>query len=65
MANRDGHVKIFHSLEEENREEYRRRARMTPQERWDELGVLQERMWGRAWRSKPMVRKATWETLDW
>ena len=63
--NRNLQVKIFHSFEEENRAEYIRRARMTPQERCREFGVLQERMWGNRWISEPMIKKATWETLAW
>jgi hypothetical protein len=58
-------VKIFHSFEEENEAEYRRRAEMTPEERLAEFAVLQERTWGKDWTSKPMLRVATWEDVDW
>ena len=58
-------VAVFHSFAEENRAEYHRRARMTPQERCEEFGVLQARTWGDKWTSEPMVKKATWEKLEW
>ena len=55
---------VFDSFVEENKAEYRRRARMTPEERCREFAALQERVWGEAWKAEPMVRKATWETLE-
>jgi len=58
-------IKVFHSFEEENQAEYRRRARMTPEERMTEFAALQERVWGKDWASRPIVKKATWETVDW
>ncbi len=56
---------IFRSFDEENQAEYRRRAKMTPKERYDEFTVLQERAWGKDWASQPMVKIATWEDVDW
>ena len=58
-------VRIYRSFEEENEAEYRRRTRMTPEERMAEFAVLQERAWGKDWTSKPMVKVATWEDVDW
>lgn len=58
-------VRIYHSFEEENEAEYRRRAQMTPDERMREFAVLQERQWGKDWTEKPMVKVATWEWVDW
>lgn len=58
-------ARIFRSLEEENQAERRRRAQMTPHERWQELSVLQARRWGPDWATKPMTKTATWEEVDW
>ena len=58
-------VKIFKSLEEANREEYKRRAEMSPQERLEELGALQARVWGSDWVNKPIKKVATWEKVNW
>lgn len=58
-------VQIFHSFEEENEAEYRRRARMTPQERMQELAELRAQYYGEDWVDKPMERIATWERVDW
>ena len=49
-------VKIYHSFEEENEAEYRRRAQMTPEERMQEFAILQERQWGKDWTERPMVK---------
>jgi hypothetical protein len=57
--------KVFSNFDEENKAEYRRRSRMSPQERMNEFAVLQERAWGIGWRTMPMDRKATWENVDW
>ncbi len=58
-------VRIFRSFEEENAAEHRRLSEMSPQERLEEFAVLQARRWGPAWGSMPMVKKATWEKVDW
>jgi len=58
-------VEIFDSFEAENTAEHRRRARMTPEERWRELDTLQERAWGLGWSRRPLIRTASWETVDW
>jgi hypothetical protein len=60
-----GRVEIFSSFEDENRAEYRRRAKMTPEERLAELSALQEQAWGKQWAEEPFVRVATWEKMDW
>ncbi len=62
---RQPRVKIYHSFEEENEAEYRRRARMTSEQRMAEFAVLQERAWGKGWTKKPIVKIATWEDVDW
>ena len=49
-------VKIYHSFEEENQAEHQRRANMTQKERCREFGILQERMWGKKWRAKPLCK---------
>lgn len=58
-------VEIFTSFEDENAAEHRRQAAMTPAERMHELAVLQARLWGEAWTAKPLVRRASWERVDW
>jgi hypothetical protein len=58
-------VRIYSSIEEENRAEYERRARMSPTQRWEEFAALQVRQWGKKWTTEPMVRKATWEIVKW
>ena len=58
-------VRIFTSFEDENVAEHRRLARMTPNDRWRELAVLQARLWGEHWRSYPIVKRASWERLPW
>ncbi len=62
---RSTRVQAFSSFEEENTAEHRRLARMSPEERLRELAALKERRWGRDWGKKPMVRRATWERVDW
>jgi len=58
-------VEVFHSFEDENRADTRRRAGMSYAERLREFEVLQQRAWGENWTSKPMKKVATWEILDW
>ena len=60
-----GRVEIFSSCEDENRAEYRRRAKMTPEERLAELAMLQELAWGKQWAEEPFVKEAAWEKVDW
>lgn len=62
---RKSQVKIYHSFEEENEAEYRRRAKMTPEERMQELARLRAQHYGDDWADKPMERVATWEWVDW
>jgi hypothetical protein len=65
-ATRDGAVvRVFSSFEEENETEHARWATLTPQERWDELAVLQRRAFGEKWTSEPMVKVARYEAVDW
>ena len=40
-------VEVFHSLEDENRADTRRRAKMSYAERLREFEILQERAWGK------------------
>jgi hypothetical protein len=58
-------IQAFNSFEEENQRDYKRWAKMTPLERLQELSELQDRKWGPDWRTKPMERIASWETVDW
>lgn len=58
-------VEVYESFEAENEAEYRRRARMTPDERMAEMAVLQERRWGKRWTSTPIEKVASWEFVDW
>ena len=58
-------VEVFTSFEEENRAEHRRLRNMTPKERWDELAVLQARVWGDKWLREPMKRVVSIEKVEW
>lgn len=58
-------VAVFSSFEEENAAEHRRLAKMTPTERWNEMAILQVRVWGKKWTDEPIVKVATWEKVDW
>jgi hypothetical protein len=60
---RETEVEVFHSLLDENRAECKRRAKMTPEERWMEFVTLQKRAWGEDWHLQPIVKQATWEEL--
>ena len=62
---RNRKVMVFSSFEEENRAEYLRLARMTPTQRLDEFAVLQKRVWGARWTSKPMKKIASIERVSW
>lgn len=56
---------VFHSFEEENEAEYRRRALMTPEERLSEFGRIQTRVWGKKWTKEPMKKIAFAEWVNW
>ena len=56
---------IFSSFEEENRAEAKRRAAMSPEERCQEMAILQVRRWGKRWTSTPIEKIATWEKVSW
>ena len=58
-------VEYFSSFVEENKAEYQRRARMSPEERVREFSVLQERVWGKNWTSMPIKKIATYEKVSW
>jgi hypothetical protein len=58
-------IRVFSSLEEENNFEYERLASMTPDERLEEFAVIQERVWGKTWTSKPIKKIASWEKVKW
>lgn len=58
-------MKVFSSLEEENRAEHKRLAAMTPEERLKEFGELQARVWGKKWTEERMVKKITYEKVPW
>lgn len=63
--NRNLRVQIFSSFAMENKAEYQRRAKMSPEERVREFSALQDRAWGEGWGVKPIQKIATWETVDW
>ena len=65
MQTRNTKVEVFLSFEDENEAEHRRLAGMSPEERSREMAVLQERMWGPEWTSKPIEKVASWEDLSW
>ncbi len=62
---RDMPIEVFSSIEEENRAEYGRRARMTPMERMEEFAILQERVWGNKWTKEPIVKVISFEKISW
>ena len=65
MRSTNTKVEVFHSFEEENTAELRRLAAMSPEERCHEMAILQERVWGPEWTSKPMQRVVQYENLSW
>lgn len=64
MRKRKLKVSVFSSFEDENRAEHRRLASMTPEQRWDEFAVLQERVWGEKWTNTPIEKKVRFEILN-
>ncbi len=58
-------VKLFSSFEDENKAEHRRLAYLTPEQRWNELSELQERVWGTKWTEDRIVKIASIEELTW
>lgn len=58
-------VRLFSSFEQENREEHKRRARLSPEERIHEFSIIQERIWGKGWTLKPIQKTARFETVEW
>lgn len=56
-------VTVFKSFQEENNAEIERLKNMSLEERLKEFSVLQERRWGKNWRSTPIVKKAAHEKL--
>ena len=65
MRSTNTKVEVFHSFEKENAAEHRRLAAMSPEERCLEMAILQERVWGPEWTSKPMQRVVRYEDLSW
>ena len=65
MRSTNTKFEVFSSFEEENRAEHRRLAAMSPEERCQEMAVLQERVWGSRWTSTPIEKIARWEELSW
>lgn len=63
-AHREKRVKIFTSFADENRYEEERRQKMTVEDRIKEFAVIQERRWGGGWRSRPIVKKVTFEKIS-
>jgi hypothetical protein len=58
-------ISIFSSFEEENRAEYARFRRMTPNQRLDEFAILQARAFGPNWTKKPIKKIASFEKVKW
>jgi hypothetical protein len=65
MRTRDTRIDVFFSFEDENAAEHRRLAAMSPEERCQEMAVLQERMWGPEWTKTPIEKVASWEDVSW
>ena len=64
-AKRDLKVEIFTSFEDANKADYSRWAKMSPKQRWDELAVLQRRVFGPGWTRRKMKKIASFEKLAW
>ena len=58
-------VKIYTSFEEQENADIARRSAMTIQERLDEFAIIQQRVWGKAWTDEPIMKKVSFEFLDW
>ncbi|MCK5133110.1 MAG: hypothetical protein KAR40_13265 [Candidatus Sabulitectum sp.] len=65
LMNRNLKVEIFHSFEEENEAENRRRSQMSIEDRLKEFAILQERRWGSDWATKPIEKVVSYEKTDW
>lgn len=65
MRSTNAKVDIFSSFEEENTAEHRRLASMSPEERCQEMAILQERLWGQEWTNKRMKKVVWCEDLNW
>ena len=57
--------RVAASFDEEYEAKRRRRAAMRPRERLTELAALQDRRRSRAWRSEPMIKRATSRDGSW
>ena len=64
-SNRRVVFRVFTSFDEENEHDHERLASLTPIQRWQEFAVLQRRAFGDTWTEEPMVKTATYETVDW
>ena len=62
---RDLKLRVFDTLEEENRAESCRLAEMTPEERFEEFAILQQRAFGKQWTTDPIKKTVRFEILDW
>ncbi len=58
-------LRLFTSQKEAEEAELERRRKQTPEERMKEFSLLQERVWGEAWTSKPLVRVMKMRRLPW
>jgi hypothetical protein len=58
-------VEIFNSFKDANTAEHKRCAYMSPKQRWDELAILQKRVWGSRWSRGKIKRIASYEKLRW
>jgi hypothetical protein len=62
---RDLTITAYNSFAEEAKSESKRRSMQTPQERLKEFSILQDRCFGKDWGKKKMIKKVTWETVQW
>ncbi len=65
MKKRNLKIDIFSSPEDAEQADIRRRAKMTPSERWQEMAILQKRAWGENWTRIPIKKIVSYEILDW
>ena len=65
IMNKDKRIMMFSSFEEENRAEYQRRSKLSLADRIQEFSAIQQRIWGKDWTSKPIIKKAVFESVTW
>ena len=58
-------IEFFSSFNSSNSADHIRWCNMSPKQRWDELAIIQKRVWGSRWTRGKIKRTASYEKLDW